>query len=215
MHTNSQPTISSLGGAGKAGRPLVQEALRTGYRVRLLLRQPESFPIRDPNLTILPGDARDGDALRELLTGSTALLSTLGHPKGETLPITSAVTRGIIAAMAQAGISRYVVVSSLFDTGQEPLDGPTRAAANFMEQHFGAMMADRRVEYGLLHDSPLNWTYVRVPRIVPEAKSAGYVVGAHHLPGQQIAGVDLSRFLLDQLTDQTYSRQALFVASRS
>lgn len=115
--------------------------------------------------------------------------------------------------MGQAGISRYVVVSSLFDTGQEPLDGPTRAAADFMELHFGTMMADRRVEYELLHDSALDWTYVRVPRILPEAEAAGYVVAAHQLPGQQIAGADLAGFLLDQLTDRSYSRQALFVAS--
>ncbi|MEZ0608061.1 NAD(P)-dependent oxidoreductase [Fibrella sp. WM1] len=215
MHTISQSTISILGGAGKAGRPLVQAALGAAYRVRLLLRHPDQSTIRDTNLTILPGDARDADALRDLLTGSSALLSTLGHPKGETVPITSGVTRGIIAAMTQAGISRYVVVSSLFDTGQEPLDGPTRAAADYMQQHFPAMMNDRRVEYQLLHDSDLDWTYVRVPHILPEAEAAGYVVAAHQLPGQHIAGVDLARFLIDQLTDRSYHRQALFVASRS
>ena len=180
----------------------------------LLLRHPDAFSLRDNRLTILQGDARDEGAIGDLLTGSSALLSTLGHPKGEPLPITSAVTKGIITAMQAAGLAKYVVVSSLFDTGDEPLDGPTRQAADYMQQHFPALMNDRRVEYQLLRDSRLDWTYVRVPRIVPDAPATGYVVQFAQLPGQQVAGVDLARFLLAQLDDPSYSRQALFVASR-
>lgn len=214
MLSPSQTTLSILGGAGKAGRPLVQEALAAGYHVRLLLRDPDAFTLRDTRLTILQGDARDSNAIPELVVGSQALLSTLGHPKGEPLPITAAVTKAVIAAMQAAGLTRYVVVSSLFDTGDEPLDGPTRQAADYMQEHFPLMMNDRRIEYQLLRASRLDWTYVRVPRIMPDASPTGYVVRSGQLPGQQIAGIDLARFLLSALNSSGYRQQAPFVASR-
>lgn len=210
---HSRP-LAILGGGGKAGRPLVHAALRAGYRVRLLLRQPEAFDLRHERLELLPGDARQPDSLRNLLTGCGALLSTLGHPKGEPTPLLGTITELILAALREAGIRRYLVVTSLYDTGTEALDDATRTAAAYMRQHFGPFMADRDREFQLLSESDLDWTYVRIPYLVPEPGRGNVAVSLAHLPGDRIAGEDLARFLLDELQNPVYRRQAPFVASR-
>lgn len=206
-------TIAILGGSGKAGRPLVQVALQTGYRVRLLLRDPERFAQVDNRLEIIQGDARDEAALRQLLQGCHALLSTLGHPKGELTPIISPVTRQIISQMQALGISRYVVVTSFYGTGNEQTDEMTRKAADFMQTHFPQFMADRQHELDLLMESTLNWTCVRLPQLVQKPATGHINVNPDYLPGSQITTSDLAHFLVSLLTSEQYIRQAPFIAN--
>ena len=214
MSIQSKATIAILGGAGRAGYPLAQEVLAAGYHVRVLLRHPELFDLMHERLTIVRGDARNPDCVRELLQGCDALLSTLGHPRGEATPIIAAVTQQVVAILSALGIRRYVVVSSLFVTGREQLDEKTRRAAEYMEAHFPLMMADRRREFEMIAASGLDWTYVRIPLLVQHPPTGGIDVNVNHLPGQQITAGDLAYFLVKQIQDQAYVQQALFVANK-
>jgi putative NADH-flavin reductase len=214
MSTPKNSTIAILGGAGKAGRPLIQEALASGYYVRALLRHPEQFDLTHERLTIISGDARSSDSLIQVFQDCDAVLSTLGHPKGEIVPIIADIAQHIVATMQQLGIRRYIVVSSLFVTGSEQLDEPTRQAAEYMDAHFPLMMNNRRREFRILADSDLDWTYVRIPFLVQQPATSRVSLNINHLPGQQITGPDLARFLIGQILDRRYVRQALFVASK-
>lgn len=213
MAISFNPTVAILGGAGKAGRPLVREALRAGYRVRVLLRYPEQFDVTDARLQIIQGDARDPAALRQLLSGCAALFSTLGNRRSEPTPMLSTVTRHLLPLLREAGISRYVTVTSLYETGHEQGDLPTRQAAEFMEQTFPQFMADRRRELELLSASDLDWTYVRLPYVVPDPALGTVLVNLEHLPGPRITAEDLARFLIEQLESREYVRKAPFVAN--
>ena len=213
MTTNNQSIIAILGGAGKAGRPLVQQALAAGYAVRLLLRQPQAFDLAHERLEVVHGDVRDRDSVHKLLQGTSALLSTLGHTKGEPKPMMATATQHFVTSMEELGIRRCVVVTSLFVTGRETLDQKTQEAADYMQQHYPLFMDNRRLEFEVLLESTLDWTYVRVPLITQNPARGGVEVSLNHLPGQQITAVDLADFLLSQLIDQHYIRQAPFVAS--
>ncbi|MFD2934548.1 NAD(P)-dependent oxidoreductase [Spirosoma flavum] len=213
MTINLNSTIAILGGAGKAGRPLVQQALKAGYRVRLLLRYPEQFDLTDDRMEIIQGDARNPTSIRQLLQGCEALISTLGNPRGEGIAMLSSVTRLILLTMQEFGISRYVVVSSYYGIGQEQQDAKTKQAAEFMQQHFPLFMDDRKVECQLLTESDLDWTYVRLPYLVQEPATRNIKVESAYLPGQQITVEDLAGFLLNQLDNRHYIRQALFIAN--
>lgn len=213
MTTPDYSTLAILGGAGKAGRPLVEEALNAGYPVRVLVRHPDRFDLTHERLKLITGDARNVNDLRELLRGCAALMSTLGNPKGEGVSIMSAVTEHLITLMPEIGLRRYVTVTSLYDTGQPQTHEPTRQAADHMQQVFPQFMDDRRREYDLLVSSALDWTYVRLPYLVREPPTGEVAVNLRHLPGQRITVVDLARFLIRQINDHRYVRQAPFVAS--
>lgn len=210
---SSPSTLALFGGAGKAGRALVEAALQAGYRVRLLLRHPDRFDLTHERLEILPGDARDAEALRRLLPGCSALVSTLGNPRDEGIPILADVTERLLPLLREAGIRRYVTVTSLYETDHESLDEKTRQAAAFMEQTFPRFMADRRREFRLLAESDLDYTLVRLPYVVPEPATGRVLTSSDHLPGDRITAEDLARFLLDQLGNREFVRQAPFVAN--
>ena len=214
MTTNNDSIIAILGGAGKSGRPLVEETLAAGYSVRLLLRRPQEFNLSSERLEVVQGDVRDLGCVRQLLQGSSALLSTLGHTKGEATPIMGVATQNFVTIMEELGVSRCVVVTSLFVTGYEQLDAKTQEAADYMQQHYSSFMDDRRLEFKLLSESNLDWTYVRVPFIVQNPATGGVDIDLNHLPGQQISAIDLAHFLISQLDDQRYIQQAPFVASK-
>ncbi len=211
--TSLHSTLALLGGAGKAGLPLVREALHAGYTVRLLLRHPERFDLTHERLEIRQGDARDPDALRELLRGGSALLSTLGIPRENPVPILAPVTELLVPLLGEAGIRRYVTVTSLYDTSLEQMDEKTRQAAAFMGQTFPLFMADRRREAQLLAESDLDYTLVRLSYVVPEPATGHVLTSLDHLPGDRISAEDLARFLLDQLGSRAFVRQAPFVAN--
>ena len=214
MKTNNDSIIAILGGAGKSGRPLVGETLAAGYSVRVLLRHPQEFNLSHERLEVIQGDARDPECVRKLLQGSNALLSTLGHTKGEPTPMMATATQNFVAIMEELGVSRCVVVTSLFDTGYEQLDAKTQQAVDYMQQHYSLFMDDRRLEFKVLSESTLDWTYVRVPYIVQNPSAGGVDVDLNHLPGQQIAAIDLAHFLISQLHDLRYIRLSPFVASK-
>ncbi len=213
MAINLKSTIAILGGAGKAGRPLVEETLKAGYRVRLLLRHPEQFDLLDERLEIIQGDARNPMSIQTLLQGCEALVSTLGNPKGENTAMLSTVTGLLLHSMHEFEISRYIVVSSYYETGNEQQDVKTKQAADYMQLNFPLFMDDRKIEYQLLTNSDLDWTYVRLPYIVQTPATGNINVGVDYLPGQQITAKDLACFLVGQLTDYQYIRQALFIAN--
>lgn len=207
-------TIAILGGAGKAGKPLVQQALQAGYNVRLLLRQPAAFALQHERLTLLPGNARDPAALHHLLAGCQALLSTLGNPKGETTPMLSCVTAHLVAILPALHIQRYVAVTSFYQTDQTQYDAPTKQAADYMQQHYPLFMADRARELHLLAASELAWTCLRLPYLLEGSAVGNVEARLDYLPGPTIRVTDLAEFLLAQLTSADYVKQAPFVATR-
>lgn len=75
--------VAVLGGTGRIGRHVVAEALARGAEVRVLVRDPSRLPVRDDRLEVLRGDARDAAAVRRVLEGATAVISSLG-PRGNT-----------------------------------------------------------------------------------------------------------------------------------
>lgn len=207
-------TIAILGGAGKAGQPLVQEALQTGYNVRLLLRHPADFHLKHEQLTIIPGDARDPVALNKLLHGCQALVSTLGNPRGEATPMLSTVTAQLVPILQALHIQRYITVTSLYQTAHEQHDVATKQAAAYMQQHYPHFMADREWEFHLLSESDLAWTYVRLPYLLEGRALSNVEARLECLPGPTITVVDLAQFLLAQLNSPRYVKQAPFVANR-
>jgi uncharacterized protein YbjT (DUF2867 family) len=206
-------TIAILGGAGKAGRPLVQQALHAGYAVRLLLRHPADYSFAHPQLTVVPGDARDPAALHTFLQGAQALLSTLGNPKGEATPMLSTVTAQLLPLLQALPVQRYITVTSLYQTAHAQPDVPTQQAAAYMQKHYPLFMADRERELALLSASEVAWTSVRLPLLV-EGPALGQVEARlDYLPGPTITVADLAHFLLAQLTSPQYVKKAPFVAN--
>jgi putative NADH-flavin reductase len=206
-------TIAVIGGTGKAGKYLVKNLLAQHFQVKLLLRNPESFTIKNPLIKIIQGDARDKIALNNLLEGCDAVISAIGQPVGEP-SVFSQVTRNIIEIMPKYEIKRYLLLTGLnVDTPFDKKSPQVRFGTDWMKSNYPLTTADKQVEYEVLTESDIDWTLVRLPLIEQTDKVNQLKVNLTDCPGDKISATDLALFLIDQIASPTYIKQSPFVAS--
>jgi putative NADH-flavin reductase len=207
--------IAVIGGTGKSGKYLVKQLLTQGFPLRMLLRNPERLTARTSPAEVITGDIRDYEAVRHLVNGCQAVISTfgLGVPPGEPA-LFSQATRNIIRAMNEAGVLRYIVTTGLnVDTPFDRKGPQTKFATDWMYTNYPVSTTDRQTEYTLLTGSTLDWTLVRLP-LIDQTDSRGNIsVSLEDCPGTKISATDLAIFLIGQLSDKTYIRQAPFLAN--
>ena len=209
-----KPLIAVIGGTGKSGKYVVKQLLHEGYRIKLLLRQPENLQIDNPLLQPVKGDARNQEAILALLQGCDAVISTLGQPKGET-PIFSAATTNVLYAMQAHGISRYIVTTGVnVDTSFDAKGTAAKFATEWMKTNYTATTADKQTEYEILSASGVDWTLVRLPLIEQTDTRNEVNLSLKDCPGSKISAADLAHFLISQLNDGTYYKKAPFIANK-
>ena len=207
-------TIAVIGGTGKSGKYLVNELLRQGFNIKLLLRNPEILQIKNSLVETVKGDARDYDAVHILLTGCSALISTLGQPKGEK-SIFSDATKNVLRAMKECGINRYVLTTGLnVDTPFDKKSEIVKYGTEWMKTNYPETTLDKQIEYELLSKSTIDWTLVRLPIIELTDERKEINVNPEDCPGDKISATSLAEFLIQQLKDENYLKKAPFVANK-
>jgi len=214
MNNNKQITIAIIGGSGKAGHSLVDQALKRGYKVKVLARDPNKYSLFKDQLQVIEGDARNPDDVSRLLQGTSIIMSTLGNTKGE-MPVCCTSTQNVLQAMVNQNISRYIVVTgnTILNTGdkRKPME---KFLAFLLKLLFPAIISDKQKELNLLQQyNNVNWTLFRLPFITQDIAISHVKVDLNSIPGAKITSVDLANFLLDQLADEKYYRQTPFIAN--
>jgi len=206
-------TIAVIGGTGKAGQYLVRELIKNGYKIKLLLRNPEKFPTESPLVEKVQGDVRNFESVHSLINGCDAVISTLGQSKGE-LPVFSVAAQNITRAMNSLNIQRYLVVTGLtLDTPHDKKSFGTKLQSKIMRICFPAIIANKQKEYEIISESALDWTIIRLPFIELTESTGEIKISLTDCPGKKISSTDLANFLINQLTDDKFIRKAPFVAN--
>jgi putative NADH-flavin reductase len=205
--------IAVLGGGGRTGKYLVTQLLSQGYNIKLLLRNPENFQLENPLIEIIKGDAIDAEAIRLLVQGCQAVISTVGQRKDEPL-VASQATINILKAMTEYGIKRYILVAGLnVDTPFDKKSPETITATEWIKMTFPVIHADRQKTYSILSTSDVNWTLVRVPFIEFTDTKGETIVSLEDCHGNKISANDIATFVIEQLSDETYVKKPPFIAN--
>ncbi|TZF98398.1 NAD(P)H-binding protein (plasmid) [Chryseobacterium panacisoli] len=203
--------IAVIGGTGKSGQYLVQNLLKKGHSLRLLLRHPENFILQNSLVEVVKGDVRDKTDVRSLIEGTDIVMSTLGQPKGEK-SIFSDAAKNIISAMNHHGISRYIVTTGLsVNTLSDQKNEKVKMATDWMYQNYPETTADKQKEYELLMESSLDWTLVRLPLIHLTEESFTTEASLTDCQGENISASDLAAFLVSQINNAEYLRKSPFL----
>lgn len=202
--------ILVLGATGGTGRSVVTQALARGHDVTALVRSLEKASgLKGAKLIV--GDARDETALRQALKGRNAVVSALGTPASPFREVTflSTATRALVGAMKAEQVSRLVCI-----TGLGAGDSVGHGGFLFDKVIFPLLLrkvyADKNRQEAILRDSGLDWTLVR-PTILNDKPGRGAIRALTDLSsfhGGTIAREDVARFVLEQLSADTWLRRS-------
>jgi putative NADH-flavin reductase len=210
---NQNIKVAVLGGGGRTGGFLVNQLVYQGYRLKLLLRNPDKFSIESPLIEIIEGDALDADAIDSLVEGCRVVISTVGQRKDEPL-VSSQATLNILNSMFSYGLKRYILVAGLnVYTPSDTKSAKTAMATKWMKVNFPLAHEDRQLTYSILSESRINWTMVRVPLIEFSDIRGEIGISPVDCPGDKISAANIAAFLIEQITDTHYFQKSPFIAN--
>ena len=202
-----------LGGGGRTGTYIVNQLLKQGFSIKLLLRNPESFSIQNDQIEIIKGDALDLEAVQLLLQDCQAVISTVGQRKDEPL-VAGLATKNILEVMNRYGIDRYILLAGLnIDTPFDKKGIKTQMASDWMKTNFPLIQEDRQKAYKLLEESAVSWTQVRVPFIEFTDNSSEIAISLEDCLGDKINAHDIAAFMIREMQESKYSRKSPFISA--
>lgn len=205
--------VTVFGATGGIGRQVADRLVRAGHEVNAFVR--ESRAALPPGVTTTVGDLGDADSVTRAVTGSDAVIWAVGATANRPDQVATFETgaRNVVAAMQRTGARRLVALSGAgitVDGERKPLAG--RLMSAFVALAVRHVVEAKRREYLVFRDADLDWTLVRPPRVV-EGEATGRVRAGPALAGRSVTRGDLAEFMVAQLTDRTYVRQAPYVSS--
>ena len=207
--------IVVFGATGGAGRHVVAQALEKGYAVTAFTRSSHKLTLEDDNLTVFEGDILNADKVSAAIVGTDAIISTLGPTDNKAQFVVSWGMENILAGMKLHGVSRLVATAGA--GVQDPSDAPklvNKLMNRILRTISGNVYADMVRVVEIIRESDVDWTVVRVPMLTNDPKTgevhAGWVGKGL---GVRVTRADLAAFVLDQVEDTTYLRQALAVSN--
>jgi nucleoside-diphosphate-sugar epimerase len=212
---------------GGIGRSLVDQALAAGHEVTAAVRNPSNLPAGVSGVQV-DLSAPDPAAIESAVAGNDAVLSALGPRSRAEIGIAAPGTRAIISAMHATGVRRIVVVSaaptSTVAVPRRP-DPPRHDPGDgFVMRHVLSPMIVRLLRPHYvdlaememdLHESGLEWTVVRPPRLNDKPFTARYrsAYGRNIRGGFAIPRADVAHLMLSTLDEPESIGQYIGVAS--
>jgi hypothetical protein len=116
--------------------------------------------------------------------------------------------------MHQFGVKRYILLTdSALDMPGDNKNEYIRQLTGYIKSTDPVIFADKQNTATILVNSDIDWTIVRAPYIEATDEHWLPVVNLYDCPGGKISTTDLAYFLIDQINDKQYLRQAPFIAS--
>lgn len=209
--------IIVFGATGGTGRLLVTQALAKGHSVSAFVRDPAALP-QDARLRVIQGDLFDFATVVDAVRGHRVVFSALGARSLKKADILAEALPLILEGMRQEYVNRLIVLGA---AGVHPdygkyQNGLTRiamwTARHTLLKH---PFVDQAAQERLLAASDIDYTIVRVPRLMDGPFTGKYRVLPDALPpgGLRVSRADVADFMLLQLTDPRFHRQGPYISA--
>lgn len=210
-------TITVFGANGGIGRILVQIALDNNYKVNAYVRNKNKLKISHQNLTLIEGELNDYSKIKEVISNSDVVISTLG-PSMKAGAKGSPVKDGhinIMKAMEAKKKTRFITIGTPSITFEKDKKSVATVLTPILARLFLPRASRETREIGkLIKSSPLDWTVVRFVKPVDEETTQNIVItyGEKKLDWK-ISRYNIAKFVFDQIKDDKYIRSMPIIGS--
>jgi putative NADH-flavin reductase len=176
--------IVLFGASGFIGQRIVLEALVRGHEIKAITREPASYPIAHPRLTVASANILDASSVAEAATGYDVLINATGSKKIGMMDIYDFFvdsTQAVIEGARRAGVQRLITVGGAGSLEVAPgvvlADTPEFPAAVYpIANGQRASLAVYRAT------TDVNWTFFcPSARIEPGRRTGAIRLGTDHL----------------------------------
>ena len=192
--------IAVFGAFGQTGRAVCEEALDRGHAVTAHIPPEAEFSIEADGLTIVRGDVYNGEGVEAAVTDAEAVVNVLGKRRGSPSDLLSVAGEHVLSAMAAEGIDRYVV---LLGTGVRANGESGSLSERVMRMLLKLLaqdvLADSTGHARRVQASNLDWTIVRVSRLVDQEPIGRYRIGDIQSGVVGINRADVAMCLIDRV----------------
>ncbi len=167
--------LTVFGATGGTGMQVVEQGLAAGHEVRAVVRDATRLAIDRPGLEVVVADVMDPATIVDAVTGSDAVVSTIGTRSGRApTTVCADSSRSIVEAMHKAGTRRLIVVSGTgpFDEGEGP--GMRYILKPIGRLFLKNVFADFVAMEKIMRASGLDWTIVRPSRLTDKPLTGHY-----------------------------------------
>ncbi len=202
--------LTVFGATGGAGKQLVEQALAAGHEVVAFVRDPSKLTTRHERLTIVQGDVTDQAVVERAVNGADAVISALGPRRDTRSKLITRGTQNILAAMKKHGVRRLVLTSTpSANDPNDSLDFRFKIAVGLIRLMARSAYEDIVNTAQVVRASDCDWTIVRVSALSDAPKTGRVKVGyVGKAIGMRLSRADLAEFMLKQVQDTRYLRQA-------
>lgn len=200
-----------LGGTGRVGSNLVENALQDDHYVTVLVRTPEKIQIQHNNLTVVQGNVLSKADIEQTMHGADVVISALNTDGGTTLTDSMPL---IIDAMKKEGIKRIITIGTAGILQSRVSPELLRYQSSESKRKLTRAAEEHHKVYELLQQSGLDWTIV-CPTYLPDGERLGnYRTERDFLPveGSQISVPDTADFAYSLLQSGDFIKTRVGIA---
>ena len=199
-----------FGATGKTGLHVCRQAVEQGHQVTAFTRSVSKIDGLAPDLQVAQGDVTDAESVVAAVAGQDAAIITLGSNGLRDKTTLSVGTRNVVDGMMKHEVGRLVVLSA---AGVGESWGQISWLAKILFRTLlRNIYADHVAQEKLVRESSLDWTIVRAA-ILKDGPATGDYTASNTGKVRHINRADLARFLVGQVDDAAYSKQAISVTS--
>jgi putative NADH-flavin reductase len=213
--------IAVIGATARSGRVIIQQALDQGYTVTGLARTPSKLGFEHERLTLVKGDVRDVESLKNALSGNEVVISMVGKsaptdPKAAIgkVDLYTVMGANLIEAMKAKGNKRLIMASStgvehrVDPNATEPEGDSMSDGWRFNARYLYGDMADMETQ---IENSGLEYVLLRPGFLVedPARHDLQFAVGGGTPKQRTITYEDFAAFTLEQVHSDEYLNEAV------
>ena len=218
-----KPTILILGSTGRTGKWLLDEALKRGYSVNVLVRN-KSKILSHTQLRIFEGTPYDKNNLTEAVEGCEIVLSALNISRNSDFPWAKlrasesflSQTMQNLIEIGASGKLKKVIFTSAWGVNETKKDIPWRFRWLIDNSNIGVAYRDHERQEKLLDNATLNYTAVRPMGLTNSLATQKVRVTLENntpTPNLTISRLTTAKFMLDRMEQNLYNRQKPIISA--
>lgn len=215
--------ILIIGGTGRTGRPLIEQALKRGYTVHALVRD-KNKPEQKENLVLFEGLPTDAAVIEKAIAGCSAVLSTLNISRKNDFPwaplrspkdLLSNTIRELIRVCEIKNCPR-IILTTAWGVNETMHDIPGWFRWFINNSNIKYPYIDHGRVEDILKECMLDWTIIRPTGLTNSKKQKEFIVTINNTlkPRLTISRNDVARFMLDTLEKKSYTREMVTISTK-